>query len=69
VKRNAATYGAIATALCAVPLVIPGYKTSLATEMLIFATLAMSIDVLAGYAGRVSLGHGAIFGIAAYVVL
>ena len=68
-NRNAVTFAAISAALCAVPLVVPGYRTSLATEMLIFATLAMSIDVLAGYAGRTSLGHGAIFGIAAYVVL
>jgi branched-chain amino acid transport system permease protein len=69
VTRNAVAFAAVAAALCAVPLAAPGYKTSLATEMLIFAALAMSIDVLAGYAGRTSLGHGAIFGIAAYVVL
>lgn len=55
--------------LAAVPFVVPGYKTSLVIEMMIFATLAMSIDLLAGFAGRVSLGHGAIFGIATYVVL
>jgi branched-chain amino acid transport system permease protein len=55
--------------LVAVPFAVPGYKTSLVIETLIFATLAMSIDLLAGYAGRVSLGHGAIFGIATYVVL
>ena len=29
----------------------------------------MSIDVLAGYAGRTSLCHGAIFGVSTYVVL
>jgi branched-chain amino acid transport system permease protein len=68
-NRNALVFAAVAAALCAVPFAAPGYKTSLATEMLIFAALAMSIDVLAGYAGRTSLGHGAIFGIAAYVVL
>ena len=68
-SRSAAVFAVLAAALCAVPFVAPGYKTSLATEMLIFAVLAMSIDVLAGYAGRTSLGHGAIFGIAAYVVL
>jgi len=55
--------------LVTIPFVMPGYKTSLAIEMLIFATLAMSIDLLAGFAGRTSLGHGAIFGIATYVVL
>ena len=55
--------------LALVPVVFPGYRTSLATEMLIFATLAMSIDILAGYAGRTPLCHGAIFGVATYVVL
>ncbi len=56
-------------ALALVPAIFPGYRTSLATEMLIFATLAMSIDILAGYAGRTPLCHGAIFGVATYVVL
>ena len=31
--------------------------------------LAMSIDILAGFAGRTSLGHGAIFGVSGYVVV
>ena len=31
--------------------------------------LAMSVDILAGFAGRTSLGHGAIFGVSTYVVL
>jgi len=57
---------AIATAL---PLVLSNYQVGLATEMLIFGMLAMSIDILAGFAGRTSLGHGAIFGVSGYVVV
>jgi branched-chain amino acid transport system permease protein len=56
-------------ALALVPAILPGYKTSIATEVLIFAALAMSVDILAGYTGRVTLCHGAIFGVATYVVL
>jgi branched-chain amino acid transport system permease protein len=56
-------------ALAAVPFVLPTYQISVATQILIFAVLAMSIDVLAGYAGRTSLCHGAIFGTSTYVVL
>jgi branched-chain amino acid transport system permease protein len=52
-----------------VPLVLSTYQIGLATEVLIFGILAMSIDLLAGFAGRTSLGHGAIFGISAYVVI
>ena len=57
---------AIAAAL---PLVLSNYEVGLATEMLIFGVLAMSIDILAGFAGRTSLGHGAIFGVSGYVVV
>ncbi len=60
---------ALLAVLAAVPFVFPGYPTTIATEMLIFATLAMSIDILAGFAGRTPLCHGAIFGVATYVVL
>jgi branched-chain amino acid transport system permease protein len=59
----------IAAFFAALPLVLSGYQVSVATEILIFALLAMSIDVLAGFAGRTPLCHGAIFGTSTYVVL
>jgi branched-chain amino acid transport system permease protein len=58
-----------ATALVLVPFWAPGYKTTLATEMLIFALLAMSVDIMEGYAGRTTLCHGALFGVSTYVLL
>ena len=62
--------GAIAVVVAALlPLVLSNYQVGLATEVLIFAILAMSIDILAGFAGRTSLGHGAIFGVSTYVVI
>lgn len=51
------------------PMVLSSYQVGLATEVLIFGVLAMSIDILAGFAGRTSLGHGAIFGVSTYVVV
>ena len=51
------------------PLVLPTYYTSVASQILIFAVLAMSVDILAGFAGRTPLCHGAIFGTSTYVVL
>lgn len=51
------------------PLIATDYQVSVANEILIFALLAMCIDVLAGFAGRTSLGHGAIFGTSTYVVV
>jgi branched-chain amino acid transport system permease protein len=55
--------------LAALPLVLPSYQVSIATQVLIFSVLAMSIDLLAGYTGRTSLGHGAIFGASTYVAI
>lgn len=58
-----------AAALLVLPLVLPSYQVSIATQILIFGVLAMSIDLLAGYAGRTTLGHGAIFGASTYVAI
>ena len=67
--RVLAWIAAVAFLLLALPLVLPAYQISIATQILIFAVLAMSIDILAGFAGRTPLGHGAIFGLSTYVVL
>jgi len=60
---------AVLALAAALPLALSNYRVGLATEMLIFGVLAMSIDILAGFAGRTSLGHGAIFGVSGYVVV
>ena len=40
--------------------------TALASEILIFALFAMAYDLVLGYAGMLSFGHAAFFGIGAY---
>jgi branched-chain amino acid transport system permease protein len=60
---------AVLAVAAVLPFALSNYQVGLATEMLIFGVLAMSIDVLAGFAGRTSLGHGAIFGVSGYVVV
>jgi branched-chain amino acid transport system permease protein len=67
VKWGALVLGAAAFVL--VPLALPTYQVSIATEIVIFAVLAMAIDLLAGFTGRTPLCHGAVFGVATYVVL
>jgi branched-chain amino acid transport system permease protein len=59
----------VCAALGLVPIFFSTYQTSVATEILIFAILAMSVDTLAGFAGRTPLCHGAIFGTSTYVVI
>jgi len=67
--RAALIAAIIVVAAAALPLLLSNYQVGLATEVLIFGILAMSIDILAGFAGRTSLGHGAIFGVSGYVVV
>lgn len=55
-------------ALVLLPFAHIRYLTSTLTEVLIFALFAMSLGLLVGYAGLVSLGHAASFGTAAYAV-
>jgi branched-chain amino acid transport system permease protein len=68
-SRTLAVVALVLATLAALPLGLSKYQVGLATEMLIYGILAMSIDILAGFAGRTSLAHGAIFGISAYVVV
>jgi len=58
----------LAGVLAAGPLVLSSYWTGLLTQIVILAILAMSLDLLLGYAGLPSLGHAAYFGVAAYAV-
>lgn len=44
----------------------PGYLV-LASQMMIVGLFALSLDLILGYAGIVSLGHAAFFGLGAYV--
>jgi branched-chain amino acid transport system permease protein len=53
-------------AAAAVPQLGSLFFVSLACNFLIFGLLAMSLDLLAGYTGLVSLGHAATLGIGAY---
>lgn len=45
---------------------LPPYYTVLLVQVVYFAILAMSLDLLIGFAGLPSLGHAAFFGISAY---
>ena len=49
----------------AAPLAFPGHSL-LVSEIAITALFAMSLDLILGYTGIVSLGHAAFFGMGAY---
>ncbi len=49
------------------PLWADVFHTRLFTRILIFALLALSLDLVVGYGGMVSFGHAAFFGTGAYM--
>jgi len=63
-------YGAIAVALI-VAATLPywlgeRYYINIASQILLFAVFALSLNVLVGYAGLVSLGQGGLFAVSGY---
>lgn len=50
------------------PLVGSTFYLQLGAKIMIMAIFALSLDLLVGHAGMVSLGHAAYFGLAAYVL-
>jgi ABC-type branched-subunit amino acid transport system ATPase component/ABC-type branched-subunit amino acid transport system permease subunit len=57
---------AIALALLPLCLGVIGLGVTSATEVVVFALACMALNVLVGYTGLISFGHGAWFGLAAY---
>jgi branched-chain amino acid transport system permease protein len=52
-----------------VPVLFPSFKTvDLAMKIMLFGVLVASFDILLGYTGILSFGHGMFFGIGAYCV-
>ena len=59
---------AVLSALVAYPFVGSEFYVELVAKILILGIFAMSLDLLVGFTGLVSLGHSAYFGVAAYAV-
>ena len=55
-------------ALAVFPFVGSDFYTQMVTRMMIMAIFAMSLDLLQGVTGLVSLGHAAYFGLAGYAL-
>ncbi len=54
--------------LALIPLFGELFYTRLFTRVMIYAIIALSLDLILGYGGMASLGHAAFFGIGAYTV-
>ena len=58
-----------ALALVALPAVLSPYTQDVVVKIAIYAVFALSLELLVGTTGLVSLGHAAFLGIGAYVAV
>ncbi len=64
--RRIGLLGACLAVLISIPFWAPRFWVNVASQALIFAIFAMSLDLLLGYGGMPSFGHAAFFGAGAY---
>ena len=53
-------------AACALPLVVSDYRVFQFNLVLVYAIALLGLNILTGYNGQISLGHGAFYAIGAY---
>ena len=58
---------ALLLVVCALPFLVSNYRTFQLTLVLVYAIALLGLNILTGYNGQISLGHGAFYAIGAYV--
>jgi branched-chain amino acid transport system permease protein len=51
---------------CALPFLVSNYRTFQLTLVLVYAIALLGLNILTGYSGQISLGHGAFYALGAY---
>jgi urea transport system permease protein len=59
-------YGGVVAILLCAPLFLSDFRLNLLAKFLAFAIVAIGLDLIWGYTGILSLGHGVFFGLGAY---
>jgi len=65
-RRDLVILALLLLAACALPFVLSGYRTFQFTLVLVYAIALLGLNILTGYNGQISLGHGAFYAIGAY---
>ena len=56
----------VAAVLCVLPFILSDYNISLAAQVGIFFIAVLGLNILTGYTGQISIGHGAFMAIGGY---
>jgi branched-chain amino acid transport system permease protein len=65
-RRQMIVVALVLLAACALPLVVSNYRTFQFTLALVYSIALLGLNMLTGYNGQISLGHGAFYAIGAY---
>jgi len=65
-KRNLLLIVILLVAACVLPFVVSNYRTFQFTLVMVYATALLGLNILTGYNGQISLGHGAFYALGAY---
>ena len=65
-RTNFILFAVLLTAACALPFIVSNYRTFQFTLVLVYAIALLGLNILTGYNGQISLGHGAFYALGAY---
>ena len=65
-KRSPIGFAILLLVACALPFVVSEYRTFQFTLVLIYSIALLGLNILTGFNGQISLGHGAFYAIGAY---
>ena len=66
-QRSLIGYAVLLLVACGLPFFISEYRTFQFTLVLIYSIALLGLNILTGFNGQISLGHGAFYAIGAYV--
>ena len=65
-RNNLVMLAVVLAAACALPFMVSEYRTFQFTLVLVYSIALLGLNILTGYNGQISLGHGAFYAIGAY---
>ena len=65
-RNNLIVLAVVLLAACVLPLMVSEYRTFQFTLVLVYAIALLGLNILTGFNGQISLGHGAFYAIGAY---
>ena len=65
-KRRLIVLALVLAAACVLPFLVSNYRVFQFTLVLVYSIALLGLNILTGYNGQISLGHGAFYAIGAY---